>query len=160
MMDRATEEYIAYASPDSQRIKASRVWVLGNTVYKSQPKYLTDNEFYFLTAMEDTGYVPLRVRREGIELISMEYVVQTPVTDGTEFLSHYVPVLTALRNKGIKHGDLTTYSVLARNNRPVLIDFAESRWIGDPIPTKRRESDAYWLRRTMKELCTKQQGCQ
>ncbi|GAH13984.1 unnamed protein product, partial [marine sediment metagenome] len=42
--------------------------------------------------------------------------------------------------------------VLVRNNKPVIIDWAEARVRTSPIESKRPESDMYWLRRTMRQL--------
>ena len=128
------------------------VWLENGRVYKSQPKFLTDNEYYFLRKMELSGYVPKRVEREGIELISMEFIPHIKVTDSAEFMSHYVHVLHALAEAGIRHGDLTEYSVLVRDNRPILVDFAESREMYSEIVSKRPEADSYWLKKTMEKL--------
>ena len=124
-------------------------------IYKSQPKFLTDNEYHFLRAMEKSGYVPVDVILEDIELISMEYIVTEGVTDPDVFMSHYYPVLEAMAvagGVGIRHGDLTIYSVLVRSNKPVIIDWAEARIRMSPIESKRPEGDMYWLRKTMRQL--------
>lgn len=128
----------------------SRVWREGNYIFKRQPKYLADNEFYALKKMD---YSPEAVGRIDDETIWMSFVENEPVTNAGEFMSHYQLVLDALKAAGLRHGDLTEYSVLVRNNRPVLIDWAESRTWDDPRPDKRREGDAYWLKKTMEKLC-------
>ena len=128
------------------------VFRVGGRVFKQLPKYNADNEIYFLEAMQDSGYVPFDPIREGVELISMEYVHSGHVTDPEAFMAHFDKVIDALRAAGIRHGDLTEYSVLVRNNRPVIIDFAESRTLLSPIQSKRPEGDSYWLRKTMEKL--------
>lgn len=129
-----------------------RCWYKGNIFYKQLPAYNADNEMYFLTAMQYSGYVPRWPKRHGRELISMEFIENEMVTNPEEFLSHYSRVLDALREANVRHGDLTEYSVLVRNNRPVLVDFAEARILDSPLPSKREEGDAYWLRLTMERL--------
>jgi RIO-like serine/threonine protein kinase len=126
------------------------IWSAGNRLFKQQPKYMTDNEYFFLKKMESTSYVPPDVRQEDIETISMEYIHDEPVTDTLKFRAHFWPVLYALAKNGIRHGDLTKYSVVVNNNRPYIIDFSESRWITDPIPSKRPQSDAELLEKAFR----------
>ena len=131
----------------------SRVWREGDYIFKRQPKYLADNEWYALTHPELVEYVPGGALRVDKETIRMEFVENEPVTDDMLFMSHYWPVLGSLKMARLRHGDLTEYAVLVRNNRPVIIDWAESRTWDDPRPDKRRSGDAYWLKRTMEKLC-------
>ena len=137
----------------SVRKMNSNVTVVGNhTVFKRQPKYLTDNEIFALKALEGSGYVPLATQ-EGNEVIRMEYLGRSEeVDDQKEFLSHYRLILKALANANIRHGDLTRYALIIKNNRPIMIDFGESRYFTDPRPDKRRGGDAYWLAKTMANL--------
>ena len=88
------------------------VYRVGQRVFKRLPKHNADNEFYFLNAMENSGYVPREPLREGIELVSMEYVHSGRVTDPDAFMAHFDKVVDALKVAGIRHGDLTEYSVL------------------------------------------------
>ena len=134
------------------RIEKYQVFYRDGRVFKRQPKHLADNEYGFLMMMQGTGYVPGDVRREDVSTVSMEYVRSERITDIDKWRSHGIPVLETLKRRGIRHGDLTVYSVLVRNNAPVLIDFAESRWIGDPLPDKRPEGDLWWLSTTMTEM--------
>jgi tRNA A-37 threonylcarbamoyl transferase component Bud32 len=131
----------------------SVVWREAGRVYKKQPKHLTDNEIHALIAMEDYNFTPKAIRMDN-ETISMEDLGRgEEVTDIPAFLSNYATVLAALHNAGIRHGDLTRYSIVVKDNRPYLVDFAESRLITDPRPDKRREGDSYWLARTMASMC-------
>jgi len=122
------------------------------TVYKTAPKYIIDNEYYWLTELKDTGYVPAPVERPGLEVISMPFIENEPVTDPEEFMSHLGPALNALKEHGCRHGDLTKYSVLVQKNKPVIIDFGEARIWDSPIQDKRPEGDSYWLKITMRKL--------
>lgn len=136
----------------STRTRSSIVRRSGQWVYKSQPKYLTDNAIYALRAMYPSGYVPY-AEQTSIDIIRMEFVKRTSLTNPDEFLSHYEPLLTAMREAGLRHGDLTEYAVIVRDNKPIIIDWAESRLWDDPRPDKRPEGDAHWLRLTMDKLC-------
>lgn len=132
----------------------SRVWREGEWIYKQQPKYLADNEWYALRTMADyDDFVPSPVKRIDEETIRMPFVENEPVTNVELFMSHYKHLLYTLGVAKLRHGDLSEYSVLVRDNRPVIIDWAESRTWDDPRPDKRRAGDAYWLRKTMMKLC-------
>jgi RIO-like serine/threonine protein kinase len=96
----------------------------GDWVYKRQPKYLTDNEYYALYILEHTDYVPRYVVRTAIDTIKMEYVKNTPVTDPTEFMAHYDQIIKMLKRHNLRHDDLTKYAVLVSNNQPIIIDWA------------------------------------
>jgi len=137
----------------SHRNRSSTVVTDGRYVYKTQPKYLTDNEFYALLTMLDSGYVP-RASQIGLETIRILFLAATPITDVSMFMSFCQPLLDAMKKRGLRHGDLTSYSVIPVLNRPMIIDWAESRMLDDPRPDKRPEGDAFWLRRTMESLCT------
>lgn len=131
----------------------SRVWRENGHVYKKQPKYLTDNEIYALQVLAETGYVP-RAERIDKETVRMEDLGQSePVTDASAFMVHLDRVLNVLRECSLRHGDLTKYALIVKNNRPYIIDWGESRHWYDPRPDKRREGDEYWLSKTMRELC-------
>lgn len=134
----------------------STVWRQDGWIYKKQPKYLCDNEFWCLLEMSATGYVPTPCRRIDEETIMMEDLGDSHlVIDDDNFLYHYYVVLQMLKRCGIRHGDLTEYSLIVKDDKPYLIDFAESRLWDDPRPDKRPEGDAFWLRQTMKKLCAK-----
>lgn len=133
----------------------SRVWREGDLISKRQPKHLADNEFYALTHFKLAGLVPRVIRRVGDETIQMRFVESEPVTDSPLFLSWYWEILDRFKLAKLRHGDPTEPHVLVCDNRPVIIDWAESRTWDDPRPDKRREGDAYWLRKTMEALCQK-----
>lgn len=120
-------------------------------VFKRQPKTLTENEFFCLSRLFPTGFVPY-VERIQPELLQIDFIEYQPVTDPHKFLLFYGPVLKALEIARIRHGDLSEYSIIAHKNRPYLIDFAESRLWDDPRPDKRPEGDAHWLKQTMNKL--------
>lgn len=129
----------------------SKVWLDGGYIYKWQPKFLTENELWCLEVMANTGFVPA-VERVKLEVIRMEFVKDESPTKLMVLSQSIDSALKALDNCGIRHGDLTRPNVLIRNNRPVLLDFSESRLMADPRPDKRPEGDDYWLRRTIQEI--------
>ncbi len=132
----------------------STVWTKHDGyVYKRQPKFMTDSEFWILKQLESSGYVPKQVEQVGIELIKMEYILPESITDIQEFMSHYEVVLWDLNKIGIRHGDLTDKNLLIKNNKPIMIDFSESRMACDPRQDKRPEGDEYWLKYAMQKLC-------
>jgi len=138
----------------SHRERHSEVWwdQENGIVFKKAPKFLIDNEWYFLNMLAESGYVPEPVYKPDIELLQMPYIRPEIVTDVQQFMKHFERVLEALKEADCRHGDLTKYSVLVQNNKPVIIDFGESRTLYSPLPSKRREGDRYWLKKTMKEL--------
>lgn len=125
----------------------SKVWVDDGHIFKSQPKFLTDNEWYGLDILKSSGLVPL-VDRVGIELIKMELITPDPEPP-VDPMWWYTIILTMIRSHDLRHGDLTRYHLLWRDGRPIVIDWAESRCLQDPRPDKRREGDEYWLRETL-----------
>lgn len=132
----------------------SRVWIQGDGyVYKRQPKFMTDSEYWILKQLEPTAYVPQYIEQCGIELIKMEYIKPESITDIQEFMSHYDIVLWHLNKVGVRHGDLTHKNLLIKDNKPIMIDFSESRMACDVRPDKRPEGDEYWLKYAMQKLC-------
>jgi len=131
----------------------SRVWRENGHVYKRQPKTMCDNEYFTLQVLSATGYVPSAERLD-IETIRMEDLGQSePVTDAEEFMGHLPVILEMLKSYSLRHGDLTKYALIVKNNKPYIIDWGESRHWYDPRPDKRREGDEHWLTKTMRELC-------
>ena len=138
----------------------SKVVLKNGVIFKTSPKYLSDNEEHFLRRVylhTEYGhhYVPHVLGRVDVETIRMNYFEPLDITDVDEFMSHLPIVVAILEEAGIRHGDLTEYAVIPHNNRPIIIDFAEARWISDPIPSKRPEPDAVLLERAMRKLCMK-----
>ncbi len=124
----------------------------GDMVYKRSIPFMIENELWCLQKMYDTGFVPYAERYDKYT-IEMELIVNQLVTDKDKFLGYRVPLLEALESKEIYHGDITKYAILVNDNRPYIIDFAESRILEDPRPSKRPKGDEYWIWRTFEELC-------
>lgn len=129
----------------------SKLWKEGGYIYKWQPKFLTENELWCLEEMFRFGFTPY-VERVELEVIRTEFIKDEIPTDVISLIRNVAFVLTALENCGIRHGDLTRPNVLIKENKPIIIDFAESRLTADPRSDKRPEGDEYWLRRTIEEI--------
>jgi RIO-like serine/threonine protein kinase len=129
----------------------SRVWIDGGWLYKWQPKFLTENEIWCLEKIYLSRFVPYAERVE-LEIIRMEFIEDEAPTNGKLLLKHTDIALQALAICGIRHGDLTRPNVLVKDNRPILLDFSESRLVTDPRPDKRPGSDKFWLKCTVQEI--------
>lgn len=129
----------------------SKVWIEDGLVYKQQPKYLTDNEEWALAALYDSGYVPKLIERIGHEIIVMEYIMPYYTVNNPDgFMSLHQSIMLNLTSAGLVHGDITPYAMIVRaNGVPALIDWGESRTVGDPRPPKRRRPDSVMLLQTM-----------
>jgi len=135
----------------SFRERNSTVYTDGIFIYKQQPKYLTDNEMWCLSELYGHGFVP-KAERVGVELIKMELIEDQPVTNTEKFIFLVDAILPSLATVGIRHGDLTRPHILARDNKPYVIDWGESRHWDDPRPDKRPEGDEHWLYKTVGEI--------
>jgi RIO-like serine/threonine protein kinase len=126
--------------------RVSEVTVADGMVYKRQPKFLCDNEWWALHELRNTGFVP-KARRVDDETIEMELLTDTRRDEfhPEEFKKGCARFLNSLHSIGIRHGDLTPPHVFYVEHRLVVIDWAESRHWDDPRPDKRREGDGYWM---------------
>ena len=127
-------------------------------VYKRSIPFLIENELFCLQQMQDTGFVPDVQRYDKYTLAIADLGKSDMVFDKDRFRMNMYQLLRALQRKGIRHGDITKYSVIVKNDWPYLIDFSESRLIDDPRPDKRKEGDRYWTERTIHELAPTMEG--
>lgn len=130
----------------------SKVELRDNWIYKTQPKFLTDNEIWYLETLFHYSYVPY-AEQVDIETIRLKYIKPNKITDFNLLSYYFNKVQEMLIDCDIRHGDLTEKNIIVRNNRPYIIDFAESRLGCDPRPDKRREGDEFWLKKTFEVLC-------
>ena len=133
----------------------SRVWldIANGYIFKRSIPFLIENEFYFLQSMWSRGFAPSSVRWDKYT-IQMTYLGESdPVTDKPKFRHNCKKLLEALKDAGIRHGDLTEYAIIVKNNHPYVIDFAESRFWDDPRPDKRLEGDKHWLWKSVEQIC-------
>jgi len=117
------------------------------TFIKTRRPQDVKNEVRFLQALSDTPFVPRIISYAG-HYVELEHIESETVTDEDKFIRGCASALSVMRSRSIRHGDLTEYNVLVRDNVPVLVDFAESRFEGEPGDDKRQEGDAYHLWRT------------
>lgn len=118
-------------------------------VYKKADPKIIDTEYKFLMRLRNTGYVP-NVRRINKEVLKIQKIPYTKITDKREWFSHYKKILNCLKSNNIKHGDLTSANIIPYKNKPYIIDFSESINLDDPHKiTKRPEEDSFWLKRGM-----------
>ena len=128
----------------------------GQWVYKIASIEFTLNEYRWTSAMAKRGYAPVCLMLDA-HTIRTRYLGNqaeswSSVTDPYEFLSHKPLLLGALKDAGVRHGDLTRYAVIVVDNKPYLIDFAQSRSIHSTLPDKRPQGDEFWLSKTMDEI--------
>jgi len=120
-------------------------------VYKRSIPFLIENELWILEYLRETRYVPLATRFDKYTL-EIEFIKSEPVTSATIFEYHCNEFLKILEKSGITHGDLTEANIIVRDNKPIVIDWAESRLRGDPRPAKRLEGDRYWMQKAMENI--------
>jgi serine/threonine protein kinase len=121
------------------------------TFTKHRPPAEIANELRFLEDMQSSGYVP-EVLSHTADSITLEAIQSEMISDADEFLHNCCEALSALYERGIIHGDLTDRNILIRENRPCIIDFAESRYADEQTPDKREGGDALWLWRAYEGL--------
>lgn len=122
-----------------------------STITRRRDPALIANELRFLRALADTGFVPAIIAATE-DTLTLEYIEQQPSPDADALLVGCCGLLATMRERGIVHGDLTEYNLRVRDNCPVAIDFAESRFAGDPGEDKRPGGDAPWLWRAYTAL--------
>lgn len=131
----------------------SKVWRGHNSlIYKRSLPFLIENELYCLKKMYPSGFVPSAYRYDKYTIVMFDLGESEKVTNRSTFVYNVRNALFELAKHGIRHGDITPYAMIVKNNFPYMIDFAESRLIGDPRPDKRKEGDEYWAERTIDEL--------
>lgn len=135
------------------------------TIYKRSIPFLIENELYCLTALRKytlmdrfglNRHIVPSVTRYDKYTLRMNYIRNGTVEHVSSFKGHLIKTLHFLKLAGIRHGDLTSQAILVDyGDMPVLIDFAESRLVGDPRPDKRPEGDEYWMWRAYDEIVSK-----
>ena len=122
-------------------------------IYKRSIPFLIENELWCLNQVAHRSYAPTAERYDKYTLKIKDLGNSEPVDAPQIFREHCEYLLDILKILGIRHGDLTEYAIIVKNNVPFIIDFAESRLADDPRPDKRPEGDEYWLNRTVEKLC-------
>ena len=126
----------------------------GQWIYKTECDEWAANECNWLNKMSKFGYAPTceQVAADTLKIPYLGCQTESWATATKDFITHKQPVLDALQSVGVRHGDLSVYSIIVFQDRPMLIDFSQSRATDDPQRDKRLEGDAYWLNRSMWEI--------
>lgn len=122
-----------------------------------------DNEWDKIERLKETGFSPTPFGLKHSEWSDGVFYGETylyeenlgqsePVTDETEFRRNCALLLYTLKKHGIRHGDISTKNIIVKNNKPMLIDFHQSKFAHEPGPDKRPEGDAYCLWEAALEL--------
>ena len=110
------------------------------------------NEARFLAVLASTPFVP-RLRSVTEDRLILEDVVEAqPVQDEAAFLRACIMLLCEFRANGVRHGDLTARNLIVRGDRPVALDFGESRFVSEGGPHKRPKPDAYYFWQAINEI--------
>ena len=129
---------------------------LDGWIYKTTNEEYTKTEFSMLTKMHDSGYVPEAIKLSdtmlAIRHLGEQHESWKSVTDAGAFMSHKQRILDALGAAGVRHGDLTRHAIVVVNNKPMIIDWAQSKLADDQAPDKRSGGDAFWLSCAMREI--------
>lgn len=133
----------------------------GGYVYKRSIPFLIQNELYCLQKLyynsarydRRRAYVPRADLFDKYTIRMEDLGIGELVINAKKFMPHKWIIEEILKEAAIRHGDLTTQAIIVRDQKPYLIDFAESRLVNDPRLDKRSEGDAHWLDRTFMELC-------
>lgn len=98
-----------------------------------------------LRELTGTGFAPELIDEQDDVICQEDLGDGEPVQDGTRFRQGAAQLLCTLWSHGIRHGDLTGRNIIVRGDRPIAIDFLQSRFRNAPGPDKRQLSDSYWL---------------
>lgn len=116
-------------------------------------------EARMLKLMSGTGFAP-ELYEEGEDYILQEDLgVQAEmqsVHDGELLRRESARFLMTIRERKIRHGDLTGANVFIREDRPIFVDWQQSCLFGEPDPYEKRSlSDSYFFWRTMQSYKSK-----
>ena len=107
------------------------------------------NEARMLRKLSGTGFAPELLEEGGDYIIQEDLGESQPVESGEVLRRNAVWLLWTLRQHRISHGDLTNVNTIIKDDRPVAIDFQQSRFFDEEMPDKRKCSDSYYLWRTI-----------
>lgn len=130
----------------------SIVWRGNDGIYKRSIPFLIENEIGILKRIERLGISPKAERYDKYTIKMEDLGKSEPITKKAQFRKAFRERVNMLHNFGVRHGDITKYAIIVKDNMPYFIDFAESRLITDMRPDKRPEGDTYWMERTIDEL--------
>lgn len=114
------------------------------------------NAYEKLLKLQDSGFVPKVNCISDIEnettFITENLGKSEPVTDEVIFRRNCALLLWMLKKHGVRHGDITPKNIIVKNNKPMLVDFHQSKFDHEIGEDKRPEGDAYWMWESALEL--------
>lgn len=111
-----------------------------------------DNEVDMLEIMSGSGFTPEVVSTWDRMLTVTNLGESEPVTDEVLFRRNCAKLLGVMRDREVRHGDLTSKNIVVRDNVPMVVDWKQSRVASDPGPDKRIRGDAFHLWQAATEL--------
>jgi hypothetical protein len=123
----------------------SRVYDMGDKIYKQATMDLAIREGYFLSQLDGDFFPKIidskflddysiaiieKIEGEHLENALLQ-IIATPETFYV-FIRHCLEILKMLKDKGIVHRDIRPGNILVRDNKPVLIDFGWA--LSDEMP--------------------------
>lgn len=112
------------------------------------------NEARFLGVMQGSGFTPKPIDFSvvgGTAILTQEDLGDPqPMQDGEKFRHNCTRLLWTLRQRNVRHGDLTGANIIIREDWPWVIDWQEAHHIGEPAPQKQPHPDSWLLWRTVK----------
>ncbi len=116
-------------------------------------------EAKMLRLMEDTGFTPKLYEEHDDYIVQEDLGEQEEmkeVHDGELFRRESARFLMILREKRIRHGDLTGANLFIRNDRPIFIDWQQSSLFDEDDPYEKRSlTDSYFFWRTIQSFPSK-----
>jgi hypothetical protein len=107
------------------------------------------NAAVLLRHLADSGWTP-RLIDKGEDWITQEDLgVSGRPADSEAFRHNCIRMLHDFRQRGVRHGDLTSVNLIIRGNRPQAIDWQEGHFLGQSAPQKQPWSDSYLICRTI-----------
>lgn len=105
------------------------------------------NEAWMLELMDGSGFTPMITGIEGDYITQEDLGATEPHTDGELFRRNCVWMLSTIRARGLRHGDLIGSNIITRGNHPYAIDWQEGHLLTEPAPQKQPWSDSHLLMR-------------
>ncbi len=103
------------------------------------------NEAFMLDVMSGSGFTPDLIDIQDGELTQTDMGITETPKDAEQWRQNLVKALAMIRARGLRHGDLKGANVITRGDKPWIVDWQESHFLGDVPPQKTPFSDSYLL---------------
>ncbi len=110
------------------------------------------NEARMLKIMAGSGWAPEVIAQGKGFVAQTDLGISEQVTDNDAFRHNCIRLLNELRQRGVRHGDLTSVNLVIRDNKPLAVDWQESHLLTEPAPPKQPWSDSWLLCRTLSDM--------